>query len=498
MTITQLTPIIFGAVAAFASVNWIYFKILQIAISKKLVDNPDARKLQKRPIPLVGGLAVFFGVLFGLMVASMCHHILIPEILHTRLFPILCAMGIMLYVGALDDILGLSPKSRFIIEIAVVLIIIFDTGMCVDTFHGMWGVNAFSWWFAVPLTVIAGVGIINAINMIDGVNGLSSGICIVSSILFGTIFIIAQDIPNAVLAFTMAAALLPFYIHNVFGLKSRMFIGDAGTMVMGMLMTWFLICMLSSKSLVSYYHTENGVNMIAMSLAVLSVPVFDTLRVMTMRIMKKKNPFKPDKTHLHHVFVNVGVSHFITSTIEILLGLLIFGIWLISVCCGVGLDVQLYIVIAASMICVWGTYAFMRYQISHQTELLHHMTGYSIRTHLGRTQWWKNITSWLDKPGDYSELEMDATTNISQCVEDHIKGINSEINYKEYDRKLILEYLKGKAEVHVDDIIANSGADKLRVYPILFEEVMDGFIVVVKENKYGSPVIVSLKGEKNI
>ena len=168
---------------------------------------------------------------------------------------------------------------------------------------------------------------------------------------------------------------------------------------------------------------------------------------------------------------------------------------LISVCCGVGLDVQLYIVIAASVICVWGTYAFMRYQISHQTELLHHMTGYSIRTHLGRTQWWKNITSWLDKPGDYSELEMDATTNISQCVEDHIKGINSEINYKEYDRKLILEYLKGKAEVHVDDIIANSGADKLRVYPILFEEVMDGFIVVVKENKYGSPIIVSLKGE---
>ena len=90
---------------------------------------------------------------------------------------------------------------------------------------------------------------------------------------------------------------------------------------------------------------------------------------------------------------------------------------------------------------------------------------------------------------------MDATTNISECVEDHIKGINSEINYKEYDRKLILEYLKGKAEVHVDDIIANSGAEKLRVYPILFEEVMDGFIVVVKENKYGSPVIVSLKGE---
>ena len=490
MTGIQLTSIIVGGLVAFATVNWIYFKILQVAIQKKLVDNPDARKLQKRPIPVVGGLAVFFGVLAGLMAASMCNHILMPEDSYTSLFPILCAMSVMLYIGAMDDILGLTPKSRFIIEIATVVALVFQTGMSIDSFHGMWGVDRFSWWFAVPLTIIAGVGIINAINMIDGVNGLSSGLCIICSILFGIVFVKAQDVANAMLAFTMAAAMVPFYIHNVFGLKSRMFIGDAGTMVMGILMTWFLICLLSSESEVSYYQNSNRVNMIAMSLAILSVPVFDTLRVMTMRVLNKKSPFKPDKTHLHHVFVNVGVSHYITSSVEILLDLLVTGIWGISVLCGAGLNLQLYIVVIVSMLCVWGTYAFIRYQINHSTDLLHWLTSFSVRTHLGRTQWWKTLTNWLDKPGDYSDLEVE----LSLSLEEHINSIDEHINFKEQDRKHILEYLKGKAEVHVDDIMENSGAERLRVYPIIFEEVMAGYVVVVKESDTGAPVI-SLREE---
>ena len=311
---TEMTvSVVIGALVALIAVNWVYFKILTIAFRKKLVDNPDARKLQKRPVPVVGGLAVFFGVLFGLMAAAMCHNLFMPDVPNVSLFPVLCAMGVMLYVGAMDDLIGLTPLSRIVIETVSILAIIFGSGMCVDTFRGMWGIEAFSWWVAVPLTVFAGVGVINAINMIDGVNGLSSGLCIVCSLLFGVAFIRLHDVPNAVLAFTMAAAMIPFYIHNVFGLKSRMFIGDAGTMVMGMLMTWFLICLLSSKNDEAYYEADDRANLIAMSLAILSVPVFDTLRVMTMRMLKGKSPFKPDKTHLHHVFVNVGVSHFITG-----------------------------------------------------------------------------------------------------------------------------------------------------------------------------------------
>lgn len=164
MSINLIVPIILGVITAVAAVNWIYFKILKIALDKKLVDIPDARKLQKRPIPVVGGLAVFFGVLAGMMIAAVFNQLFSPDEIHISLFPILAAMGMMLYIGAMDDIIGLTPKSRFIIEIATILCLIFSSGMCIDTFRGMWGVESFSWWIAVPLTIFAGVGIINAIN----------------------------------------------------------------------------------------------------------------------------------------------------------------------------------------------------------------------------------------------------------------------------------------------------------------------------------------------
>lgn len=489
MNWTMILAVIIGAISALAAVHWIYFKILKIALMKGLVDNPDARKLQKQPVPVVGGLAVYFGLIAGLFVAAAFCHLFIPEDIHICLFPVFTAMSIMLYVGAMDDILGLSPALRFIIEIGTVLCLVFSSGMCIDTFRELWGIGEFSWWIAVPLTVVAGVGIINAVNMIDGVNGLSSGLCFTCCILFGVAFIQAKDIPNAIFSFTMAGAIIPFYIHNVFGSKSRMFIGDAGTMVLGVLITWFVICLLSKENVMPYYMNMNHLNMIAFTLAVLSVPIFDTLRVMTMRVYHHKSPFHPDKTHLHHAFVNVGISHFITSSVEICLSLIITGIWALSVVLGCGVDTQLYIVIVSAIFFVWGTYAFLRYHAKHHTEFMHKISGYSVRTHLGRTSWWKAITIWLDSYIDYPVPD-----GRHPSIDEHISQIDR-VNYKEMDRKAILEYMKGKAEVHVDDIIANSGAERLRVYPILFEEEQVGYVVVLKSNQWGTPEIVSLKSE---
>lgn len=485
----MLLPILVGCVTAYVAVRWIYFKILKVAFEKRLVDNPEARKLQKRPVPVVGGLAVFFGLLAGLLAAEAYHVSLGPAHDTARLLPVLAALSVMLYTGALDDIMGLSPRSRFVIEIASVLGLIYGTGMCIDTFRGLWGVGELSGWVAVPLTVFAGVGIVNAINMIDGVNGLSSGLCMTCCGLFGLAFVRAGDVANAVLAFSMASALVPFYVHNVFGSKSRMFIGDAGTMVMGLLMAWFVMCLLSKNSPVAYYGAARGVNLIAMSLAILSVPVFDTLRVMSMRVLKGRSPFQPDKTHLHHVFVNVGVSHFITAMSELLMGIVITCLWVLSVLLRASIDMQLYVVIAASVLLVWGTYGLLRYNAERHTEFLHWLTHFSMKTHWGRTSWWQWLSQWLDAPGDYTALaELGVTP---EGYESHLNSIDVS-NYYERDRKLILEFLKGKAEVHVSDLIAYSGAEKLRVYPILFEEEQAGYVKVLRRSGLGSPEIIAL------
>ena len=403
-TTYKIFTVLIAAIMALMAVRWIYFRILAIAKKKNVVDNPNARKLQKQPVPVMGGIAVFFGVLAGLLVGTSVYAL--PFLLShepvdlpsSSLLSVLAAMGIMLYMGAIDDMIGLSAVKRLLIEMGVVLGLIMSSGGCIDTFRGMWGVGALSWWLAVPLTVFAGVGIINSINMIDGVNGLSSGICMTCSILFGVAFIRIMDWGNAVLAFSMAAALMPFFIHNVFGSKSRMFIGDAGTMVMGILMTWFTISTLRAPAMTEYYTPVVRTNMVAMCLAILSVPVFDTLRVMVMRMLKGCSPFKADMTHLHHAFIQIGVSHSITALIEILIDGVVFGVWGVCVLLRVNLDWQLYIVLMAALLMVWGTYFFLHYHTVHQTALWQRMTQMSRKTHLGHTAWWLRFQAFLDSP----------------------------------------------------------------------------------------------------
>jgi len=480
--------IISAVLAALISVNWVYFKVLRIAKDKNLVDNPDARKLQKVPVPVMGGIAIFLGLISGVLTGSAVNGILGGSV--TPLLPVICAMVLMLYIGALDDIEGLTPISRLVIEILAILGIIFGSGSCIDNFHGLWGIYQISWWIAVPLTVFAGVGILNAMNMIDGVNGLSSGLCIVCSSLFGTLFIIAGDTSNAVLAFTLAASLLPFMVHNVFGLRSRMFIGDAGTMVMGLLMTWFVICVLRNDTPIAAFAAEHNIGLVAVCLAILAVPVFDTLRVMSVRILHKKSPFHPDKTHLHHVFIRVGVSHFITAHTEILIDLIIVGAAVIAICLGASPDLQLYIVIAVAFVLVCGTYAFIRHHANHHTKFMHKLSHFSVKTHLGRKSWWQKITQFLDAPeGDVIE-ESEHNEHLARKFEH-----SDPTNFKQRDRSLIMDYIKGKAEVHVTDIKAFSGADRLRVEPILFEFEQEGLIVVVSRSEWGAPLIVCTPSE---
>ena len=205
MELSTTLSILTSTLLAYSAVNWIFFKVLKIALLKGLVDNPDARKLQKTPVPVLGGIAVFFGVLSGLLVGAMVYS-LTGHVFVSSLLPVMCAMGLMLYIGAMDDIIGLSPLSRLVIEVLAVMGMIYASGMCIDDFNGMWGIEKITWWLAVPLTVFAGVGIINSINMIDGVNGLSSGLCISCCIIFGLLFAKVGDVYNATLAFTMMGA----------------------------------------------------------------------------------------------------------------------------------------------------------------------------------------------------------------------------------------------------------------------------------------------------
>lgn len=379
------------------AVEWIHPKVLRIARNYRLVDRPDDRKLQREPVPVLGGIAVAFGIFAGVMVALLSGMLTggpIPSA-GTALF---VSMVVMLFVGAIDDMMDLSAAFRFFIQIVVTLSLIYGSGICIDSLHGLWGVGEYSWQVAVPLTVFASVGVINAINMIDGVNGLCSSLCLIYNLLFGCVFVSSGLYAVALVNFVMAASLIPFLIHNVVGIRSKMFIGDSGTMVMGVLMSYDTIVLLSKDSHMAWCQASELYNgLVTLSVAILAVPVADTLRVMTMRMVHGTSPFKADKTHLHHILMDYTHSHSITTTIEVLIALLIDATWLITYWLRTGMEWQFYAVLLVSMLLVWGLYAYLAVRRKVRTGMAWKLRCLFAQLRQGNTQWWMHLQELVDR-----------------------------------------------------------------------------------------------------
>ena len=376
-------------VVAMVATWWIFKKVLRIALIKNIVDNPDARKLQKVPVPVLGGVAVFFGMIVALTVTRLTFDTY-------SLFAIMGVMTIMLYTGTMDDILSLTPKIRFLIEILVVLLLIYTNHYSLNDFHGLWGIHQISEWIAVPLTVFACVGIINAINMIDGVNGLSSGYCILACTIFGIAFILGDDKDASSLAILAIGALIPFFCHNVFGKRSKMFIGDGGTLLMGTIISSFVIGILNANSPLAE-KVDPNLGLIPFTIAVLAIPVFDCLRVMVARIARGTSPFYPDKTHLHHLLFDLGFSHVGTTGTELLATITVVGSWFLSYKLGASVDVQLYIVVSLGLLVTFGFYAWARSQQRRETAAYRVLSRIGKWTHVGHTPWFERFRDFLDR-----------------------------------------------------------------------------------------------------
>lgn len=375
-------------VTAFLSAWWIYGPVLRIAMAKNIVDNPCARKLQKEPVPVLGGVTVVFGIVVAVIVGGIFFGV--PQSLS-----LMCILAVMLCMGVADDIRGLSPYLRIAVEIFVVLSLVHVAGFGMDDFHGLWGIGRLPSWIALPLTVFAGVGIINAINLIDGVNGLCSGFCIFACAAFGVFFSVFGETCAACLAAACAGALIPFLLHNVFGLTSKMFIGDGGTMLMGTVMTCFVMVTIGGAA--SGRTVPEDFGLVPFGLSVLAVPVFDTARVMTVRMLRHKSPFKADKTHLHHLLFGLHFSHIGTTCTEIALNALVVGAWWLSYALGASINVQFCIVAMTGLCFTFGLSGCIVRVRSRHPRLYAALIRFGDWTHVGHSKWFLKVRQWMDK-----------------------------------------------------------------------------------------------------
>ena len=378
----------------------VYPLVLKYARAHGVVDNPNARKLQRVPVPVMGGVVVYIGILSGGLLLS----VFMPSYLLTNG---LIGMTVMMLIGVWDDVKDISATLRFLIEIALVTAFILVTDTYIDDFHGLWGIQELPKWVGYPLSILTGVGLINAVNLIDGVDGYSSGYGIMASLCFGLAFWRVWSPMMTSLALVVIGALIPFFLHNVFGSRSKMFIGDGGTLMLGMLMAVYVFYTLSSKhrcDRMAYYNASLG----ALALAVMCIPVFDTVRVMLMRILRGRSPFKPDKTHLHHLFIDMGFSHLGAALFILMVNFLVVVIWVASWKMGASKEHQMYIVIALGLLVTFGFYKFMKVQQNggpvdeegypKGSRLWHLMCRLGALTHREDKMSWRVMRYFVDGP----------------------------------------------------------------------------------------------------
>ena len=335
-----------AALAAFV-LSWVIYPVIyRYAQAKNIVDSPNYRKLQKKPVPLLGGVVIALAMVFPTLVFdSYATH----ESIHVAI-TFIC---LLLVIGVLDDIYNLSVSLRFIMEATIIGLYIWTTKTMINDLHGLWQVEQIPTAIATILSILAGVGIINSINLIDGIDGYSSGFGIISCSLLAAAFGYVGNWLWCGLLIIVVAATIPFFCYNVFSTRKKMFIGDGGTLMIGAILTMAVFQLLSSKSICNEW-IEKDMGIVAFCLAVMCIPVFDTLRVMTERICRKVSPFKADKTHLHHLFLEHNLNHLQTTCILLSINLLIVGIWWGAWQLGASIDVQLYVVIALGILSTFG------------------------------------------------------------------------------------------------------------------------------------------------
>ena len=373
---------------------------LRFALKHDIVDKPNARKLQRSPVPVFGGVVVYSGILAGGLVLLFFFR-------SPMLAWILFSVALMMVIGTWDDINGLPAFVRLLVEVLLVGGFIATTGIYIDNLHGLWGVYEMDPLYAIPISIFAGVGTINAINMIDGVDGYSSGYVMLACLCFAFAFHSAWTPGMVCLTLIAGGALLPFFMHNVFGARSRMFIGDGGTLMLGMLLTSLAFSALSSKVGLGPLEDQN-VCIPALVIGVGCIPLFDAVRVMFVRMIHGKSPLKADKSHLHHLFIDMGFSHLGAAMFIIQMNIVVLLGWWLAWYLGASMDVQLYVVVAMALMVTAGVYSLMRWQQNggpvdeegypQGTKLWHLLCRLGEWTHKENKRAWRMMRFIMDYP----------------------------------------------------------------------------------------------------
>lgn len=273
--------------------------IINIAKIKRLTDEPDERRAHKRSIPTLGGIGIFAGTLFSIVMWTPFH-------LFGDLQYILCSFIIIFLIGAKDDIIPLTPYKKMIGLVCATLILVFKANIRITSFYGIFNIHELPYLWSVLITVFTILVIVNAINLIDGINALGGSMGLLIASVYGVWFYLADQVVLSIISFALVGSLIAFLKFNL--TPAKIFMGDTGSLLIG------IICSILTISFMehSFYNSPqyNPVYAVpAVATAILFIPLFDMLRVFFLRIWSGQSPFTGDRRHMHHLLVDLGLNH---------------------------------------------------------------------------------------------------------------------------------------------------------------------------------------------
>ncbi|MDY0933233.1 MraY family glycosyltransferase [Chryseobacterium sp. CFBP8996] len=280
--------------------------IIKISKRKNLMDEPGVRSSHLRKIPNLGGIAMFYSI-------GICTSIFAYEIFDLYKF-LFASLIILLYVGIMDDIVVMRAYKKLIAQIVVSIFIVIGSDVRIRSLFGIFGVYEIHYLVSVIFTIITFIILINAFNLIDGIDGLAGGYSLICSALFGISYyrLGEYNYPLVILSIVLIGSVMAFLYYNLSNLRAtKIFMGDTGSMLLGFLLAFTCICFIDifiDKNMVSVprYHLKSAP---VVAVAILILPIVDTLNVIMVRLWNKKSPFEADKNHIHHKLLKLDLTH---------------------------------------------------------------------------------------------------------------------------------------------------------------------------------------------
>lgn len=290
--------ILLSAALAFLITFFAIPIIIQVARDKKLFDEPDERKVHKVVIPTLGGLGIFAGFILATLIGA-------PAGSGRELQFFAASAIVTFFLGIKDDILVLSAAKKFLGQVIAAGIIIWFGKLQITDMHGLFGINEIPHVASLALTFFTVLVITNSFNLIDGVDGLAGSLGLLTTLVFGAYFFYVGQSMYAVMAFALSGSLIAFLIYNFS--PAKIFMGDTGSLLLGLVNAVLVIKFINiAGNPATSFHIEAAP---AVGFAILIVPLFDTLRVFGLRILDRRSPFSPDRTHVHHFLLDMGLNH---------------------------------------------------------------------------------------------------------------------------------------------------------------------------------------------